>query len=288
MGITVNGLRFLFLAKAEGVDFSRTATIGRQKLELSFKELRAVVRGEFGYEASAAVLKAIFAGGYGEDLLAFLGARTVDSFDYSGYESATRVHDFNHPIPDEYAGKYTAVIDGGALEHIFNFPAAIANCMRLLEVGGHYLGISPTNNYMGHGFYQFSPELYFRVFAPENGFRILNVLCHEGRETKKWFSIPDPDQVQRRLGMINSTPTLLLILARKFEELPILSRLPLQSDYLRTWNQAPPGAPAGAPSGRLLILKKRLSRWARKNIPFLFPARRLPPEFEPFSPWRKK
>ena len=66
--------------------------------------------------------------------------------------------------------KYTLVIDGGCLEHIFNFPVAIKNCMEMLQEGGHFIGITPANNLMGHGFYQFSPELYFRIFSKENGF----------------------------------------------------------------------------------------------------------------------
>jgi hypothetical protein len=30
--------------------------------------------------------------------------------------------------------------------------------------------VTPANNQMGHGFYQFSPELFFRVFSQENGY----------------------------------------------------------------------------------------------------------------------
>jgi hypothetical protein len=283
MGITINGLRFLLLAKAAGADFSRTAVIGRQKLELSLKELGAVVRGEFGLPADPSALRAIFASGYAEELLGFLGARTTESFDYSAYEGATRVHDFNVPITDEWAGKFTAVIDGGTLEHVFNFPTAIANCLRLLSVGGHYLGISPANNYLGHGFYQFSPELYYRILSPENGFRVLGMFCHEGRESKAWFSIPDPDQVRRRLGVVNAAPLLLLVLAKKIEERSLFSRSPLQSDYLPLWN-VPAGLGGSPAPGRLAGMKKRLSLRLRKIIPFVPPRRRLPPEFEPFYP----
>jgi hypothetical protein len=283
MGITVNGLRFLLLAKEAGADFSRTAVIGRQKLELSLKELGAVVRGEFGLRAESSTLQKVFAEGYAEELLKLLGARTAESFDYSDYEGATRVHDFNLPLPDEWAGQFTAVIDGGTLEHVFNFPTAIANCLRLLAVGGHYLGISPANNYLGHGFYQFSPELYYRILSPENGFRVLGVFCHEGRESKAWFSIPDPDQVRRRLGVVNAAPLLLLVLAKKIEESPLFSRPPLQSDYLPLWN-VPAGAEAASSPGRLDGLKKRFSLRMRKIVPFVFPRRRFPPEFEPFSP----
>src|SRR5438477_418150 len=79
-------------------------------------------------------------------------------------------HDMNEPIPDKFKETYTAVLDGGSLEHVFNFPVAIKNCMEMVKVGGHYLAITPANNFFGHGFYQFSPELYFTVLSKENGF----------------------------------------------------------------------------------------------------------------------
>jgi len=281
MGITVNGLRFLLLAKKAGADFSRTALIGRQKLELSLKELSAVIRGEFFLPADPSALRAIFAGGFAEDLLAFLGARTVESFDCSTYEGATRVHDFNLPIPDEWASTFTAVIDGGTLEHVFNFPVAIASCLRLLGVGGHYLGISPANNYLGHGFYQFSPELYYRIFSPQNGFCVLGMFCHEGRAVKRWYAVPDPAAVRRRLGVVNAEPLLLLVLAKKIAERPLFSPPPLQSDYLPLWSGPAGAGPVSAP-GRLEGLKKRLSQRMRRIVPFVYPRRRFPPEFKPF------
>ena len=37
----------------------------------------------------------------------FLGAAVVDSFDFSDYEQASFVHDFNAPISDEHKNKYT-------------------------------------------------------------------------------------------------------------------------------------------------------------------------------------
>jgi len=45
-------------------------------------------------------------------------------------------------------GAYTTVIDGGSLEHVFNFPQAIANCMNMVAVGGHFIGLSPANNFL--------------------------------------------------------------------------------------------------------------------------------------------
>ena len=84
------------------------------------------------------------------------------------YESAKHLHDMNEGIPGDFKEKYTAVLDAGSLEHIFNFPVAIKNRMDMVNVSGHYLAITPANNFCGHGFYQFSPELYFSVLTREN------------------------------------------------------------------------------------------------------------------------
>ena len=45
MGINVNGLRFLLYAKSAGVDFTKTAMIGRQGLHLSFHQFCNLLPG---------------------------------------------------------------------------------------------------------------------------------------------------------------------------------------------------------------------------------------------------
>lgn len=127
------------------------------------------------------------------------------------------------------------VLEAGSLEHIFNFPVAIKNCMQMTQIGGYYLGISPTNNGMGSGFYQFSPELFFRVLNRDNGYCTEQILLSEGRDSSKWYQVPDPKVVKSRVGFNNSVPTLLFILARKDADRPIFSTIPLQSDYVTTW-----------------------------------------------------
>jgi hypothetical protein len=73
------------------------------------------------------------------------------------------------------------VFDGGALEHVFNFPVAISSCMRALVVGGTFISSTPVNNNMGRGLYQFSPELFYRVFSQEFGVRTESMLAIESR-----------------------------------------------------------------------------------------------------------
>jgi hypothetical protein len=52
--------------------------------------------------------------------------------------------------------------------------------MVTVREGGRMHIMTQCNNAMGHGFYQFSPELYHRVFSPENGFTVEQMFIAEG------------------------------------------------------------------------------------------------------------
>ncbi len=257
MAFDKDGTRFLLYAKSRGVDFSRTAMIGRQRLWLDRQRLRESLADvlannleDFGYKHVDVTRLLEEAEGYAEPFLKLLGCIEASSFDASPYEQATYLHDFNLPVPTRFHNKFTAVIDGGTLEHVFNFPVAIKNCMEMLEVGGHFVGITPANNACGHGFYQFSPELYFRVFSAENGFRIHNVFAYEScRKGKKpWFVAADPLEIRELLTFVNRRETYLLLQAERIEEKPIFATPPQQSYYTAlAWDDRP-DAPASLPS----------------------------------------
>ncbi|HEV2500456.1 MAG TPA: hypothetical protein VGY31_12830 [Terriglobia bacterium] len=240
MGLDVNGTRFLLYAKRLGVDFSRSAMVGRQYFSrISPSDMKRNLT-EFKFVFDEDTIERIFNEnkGYAEPFLQFLGAQETHSFDISGYEGATHLHDMNEEISESLKGQYSMVLDGGSLEHVFNFPMAIRNCMHMVRVGGHYLGISPTNNFMGHGFYQFSPELYFSVFTKRNGYRMVSMVAFEDKPKAKWYYVKSPSSIKGRITLTNSIPTHLLVLAQKLENAPIFQSTPQQSDYLRVWDHA--------------------------------------------------
>src|SRR5271157_351874 len=150
MAFDADGSRFLLYAKSRGVDFSRTAMIGRHRLFLdpqvreSLADVLARNLADFGYQNVDISSLLREANGYAEPFLRLLGCTEACSFDASPYEQATYIHDFNLPIHPQFHGRFTAVLDGGTLEHIFNFPVAIRNCMEMLAVGGYFLGITPA------------------------------------------------------------------------------------------------------------------------------------------------
>jgi hypothetical protein len=264
MGIDRYFAEFLGCARKAGVDFSRTATLGRLNLFVDQRSLGAVLRENFGSVTDEDV-RAVRTGsdGYAEEFLRRLGAKESTSIDASAYEGASLVHDMNLPIGDGLKRKFSAVIDGGTLEHIFNFPVAIQNCMQMLDVGGHFFSHTMANNFMGHGFYQFSPELFYRVFAPENGFCIHRVVVFEQRVGRpRWYEAADPNEISERVELINGRPTYLLVHAERLTDVPIFASPPQQPDYAVHWSRNT--APRYGSQG----LRGCVHRWAKAHNDF--------------------
>lgn len=239
MGLGINGTKSLLYARTQGVSFAKTAMIGRHKL-YSYVDSFKKDLTEFGFDVTTEKVKLLLTeeNGYAEPFLQTLGANEISSFDASDYESPTHVHDFNLPLPDTFKNRFTTVLDAGTLEHVFNFPVAIKNCMEMIEVGGHFIGITPTNNLCGHGFYQFSPELIFRVFSEINGFEVKKLILFEDGYKANWYEVQDPAVIRQRVTLVNTRPSSLFVIARKTQSVPIFSTTPQQSDYVSLWEKS--------------------------------------------------
>ena len=229
MGLNINATKLLMHLAKEGMAFGKVLTLGRQRLNLTKRDLQRNLYA-FGYEAVAAEVKSK-SGGYCENFLELLGADQVHSMDVSGYENATLLHDLNDPVGHEVKGSYDTIIDSGTLEHVFNFPVAIKNCMELLRTGGNYIGITPCNNFFGHGFYQFSPELYYRIFSQENGFEVKKLYFFVDDRNTSFYKVTDPAAAKERVILNNVLPSYLLVVAHKISNEKIFSTTPQQSDY---------------------------------------------------------
>jgi hypothetical protein len=217
MGIDQDGLSFLRFARRQGVDFSDTCTIGRQRVTA------------FGAPAFCEPL-----------LERELGARCVDSLDHSSYEGATILHDLNLPtVPSELQERYSVVLDGGSLEHVFDVPAALRTMMSMVRDGGHLLLINPMDGHAGHGFYQFGPELYMRALSPAQGFRVEWCLLRTGGIRRRWYQLSDPAEVGRRIEPRSMSAVYLYVIANKHGPTP--ERISAQqSDYQEVWQDASP------------------------------------------------
>ncbi|HTW88287.1 MAG TPA: hypothetical protein VMD75_09785 [Candidatus Binataceae bacterium] len=222
MAVDIHALRLLSESRKKGTSFSSTITIGRQNYSYDLKGSDLCAALSITSEDAAAFLEQR----YIEPLLRRLGASRIESIDNSAYEHATIVHDLNEPIPEDLKGSFSCVFDGGTIEHIFNFPQAIKNCMEMVTVGGHFLGITVANNFMGHGFYQFSPEMYYRVFSSGNGYAIEDVLLFEDYRRAPWYRVDDPEVLGHRVELINNWPTYIMVIARRVSDAKIFKSTP--------------------------------------------------------------
>ena len=235
MGITKKDCYSLFYASKSGVSFEKVLTLGRLHLYATKKEIFEI-QSDF-YVKSTDSNSFIASDEYAEPLFKLLGASTIDSIDYSDYEKASFIHDLNLPLPVELKNKYSVVIDSGTLEHVFNFPIGIKNCMEALVVGGYFIGISPANNQLGHGFYQFSPELSYRIFSNKNGFEVKRMfITASDQNSYKWYEVADPEKVNSRVTISNNQPLVLITIAKKIRESEIFKESPQQIDYVNSWN----------------------------------------------------
>lgn len=244
MGIDAKGAQFLLAARGFGVSFARSATLGRQRLFLPPSWLRHRLHA-FGIDLEAGRAAELFtaAEGFAEPFFRVLGAERVVSLDASDYEGATRLVDLNGTLPADLEGAFSAVVDAGTLEHVFDFPAAVGNCMRMVERGGHLLMVTVANNMAGHGFYQFSPELLYRVFSEASGFRVERMLVTE-ISSARWYEVSDPLAVGDRVQLRTFRPVYLCVAARRVAIRPVLAAAPQQSDYLSAWQGG--GPPEGS------------------------------------------
>jgi SAM-dependent methyltransferase len=246
VGIDIHNLNLLAHAKDLGVGFDRSLAIGRQALFIEDWELE-----QHRQWRGLPVLREPARSGpqprYFEPMLEqWFGARVADAVDASAYEHARLIHDMNLPWPADGAerGSYDAVLDFGCLEHVFNFPVAWRNCVDLCRVGGHVLHSLPANNLSGHGFYQFSPELFFNLYRSERGFELRGVWFAQKADRLHWWQVANPIDVKRRVNLCNSHEVYMLVLARKLRE-PGELPPPQQSDYAQDeWVHGPSAASA--------------------------------------------
>ncbi|MGH6837365.1 MAG: hypothetical protein ACREDT_00890 [Methylocella sp.] len=222
MGIEIHGLNLLKFARSKQA-FGRVATIGRQELFVPKDKLK-----------NALNLKNYTKYGvYCEELLTrHFAATAVESFDNSDFEHATHIADMNKPLAVQ--NRYDTVIDYGSLEHIYNIPQALRNVSELCSVDGQILHILPANNFCGHGFWQFSPELFFALYSEPNGYKETEVFLADLADAQFWYQVREPRDGERAL-VHSSTEMFVLVRTRRTK---VFSHENVQqSDYAFAWKR---------------------------------------------------
>jgi hypothetical protein len=247
MGVTRSVARFLVEARARGADFSVTGMVGRQSLFIGPLALRRLL-AQHGLPAPSAE-SFESADGYAYPLLRALGAKEILAIDASPFEGADIIQDLNQPVPEDLHQRFTTLYDGGSLEHVFDVPTALRNYMQMVRVGGTLIIHTMANNFVGHGFYQFSPELFYRVLTPENGYEIERVVLTEqdmfptgvrgamtlAERRGPFYEVTDPVAAGGRVLLQGSRRVVINVQARRVAEVPVLVRPPQQSDYVVRW-----------------------------------------------------
>ena len=273
MGIIFSNAVLLAQARQAGVRFDRTLTIGHLNQYLSQQQIQRLA-DRFGAHLDSRELATQV---YVEKLFQqLLGAHQISSLDCSEFEQCDIVHDLNYPVESIWRQQFDVVIDGGSLEHVFNFPVAIANCMNMVKPGGSLFVFTMANNHMGHGFYQFSPELFYRILHPDNGFQIKNLILEQhdypGAELSahtRCFSVVDPAKVGTRVGLVSKSPVMMMAHAVRTEIKPIFSQYPIQSDYSARHSGQSKLAESREGPGRM-ERARNLARKILKRLPAVF------------------
>ncbi len=246
MGIDIDVAKFLLSARNRQVDFSKSLTLGSQQFQF-YRHDYQLISDVFGLKDFPNIETSA-------EFFRYLGANEMQAMDFSDYEGAAILHDLNQPIGDELKEKFTFVLDGGTTEHVFNFPTALKNAMEMVAKNGHLMIITGGNNFLGHGFYQFSPELFYRALSEENGFEMKRLIAAE--VGGNWYEVSDPKAVKSRVELINDKPTYLMILAQRVEIRPIFERVPQQSDYVELWGNEAANQSNDSANALKNILKK--------------------------------
>jgi hypothetical protein len=223
MGIDIHLFNFLRYANKFG-DFKKTLTLGRQEIHTDINYINNHIKKSF-YQPEK----------YCESLLlTSFGSTSADSIDNSDYEGANIISDLNRPINSIYFENFDTIIDGGCIEHIFDVPTAILNIAKMVTVGGQIIHALPANNFCGHGFWQFSPELFFSLYSNKNGFKDTECFLADLKNTNIWTKV-SPPQNGDRVNITSSNPLYVLVRTIKTRKITYFDNIQ-QSDYISSWD----------------------------------------------------
>lgn len=229
VGVDVIGLQFLAYARRKR-DFGRAVTVGRQQVDIDPPAQKKLARDlRLGpYDVHQKYAESLLIQGF--------GSACAESMDHSSYEGATIIQDLNLPFTKP-PPTFDTVIDCGTLEHVFNIPQALANLSELCAESGQILHVVPAANFLGHGLYQFSPELFFSYYSEKNGYRDTEVYLANTTPQAYWYRA-FPSKNGERHEMLTRSQFLICVRTTKNKTAAATKEVQ-QSDYLHSWARGP-------------------------------------------------
>ena len=262
MGISRGAISLLAETMRHAKPSGTVLTFGVQKVEATQREAAERLR-QAGIEPAALPARE---GRVSQDaLFRMLGFEAIESLDYYDAESPTHVQDLNRPLPASLHGRYSLVYDGGTTEHCFAVPQVLSNAVMLLAPGGRVIHHLPMNNMVDHGFYQFSPTLFFD-FYEANGFDELRMFMHfrvRGRESCIAYDPRGDGALPYALG--GKASILAHFSARKARANGEIA-FPIQGRYRRTFGGETKAAKARGIARLKQSLRKRTFRLRAKPL----------------------
>lgn len=244
MALTFHAFKFLEKLKKDNLNFGETLTIGRINNLLEKEDFKLL-----NIQIDQNV--------YADKLLKqHFNLLSLNALDYSSFEDADIIYDLNIPLENPNK-QFNTIIDFGTSEHVFNVTECLKNISNLCKINGHIVHCLPANNNCGHGFWQFSPELFFSIYDNRNGFDETEIFLINLFDKKNWYKI-NKQKIGERLELNSKEPLYLLVKTKKIGK--NLYQNINQSDYEQQWlnDQYP-----------IVFKKKRLSL-LNKRIKDLF------------------
>jgi SAM-dependent methyltransferase len=286
MGLAISALCFLAREHRRRPFSGSILTLGRQGVLATLDDARRIIRAEGLTPAKLPpafpTLTTIPQWQHGalrrtiSDAAFFrlLGLSDTQALDVSDYERAEIIHDLNRPVPPALHGRFSLIIDGGTLEHVFDVRQALTNIALMLAPGGRVIHISPANNYTNHGFYQLSPTLYFDYYAA-NRFSDLRGFIAE-QDTYLYDRRPwELFELSAEAGRLTSPNPLMLLFIAEKTAASTADAVPTQAFYTQTFRRSSGERVSRSASAQLkAMLPLGLKIALARMLPFLDPLRR--------------
>ena len=223
MGLTFHEYKFLEEVSKKK-NFGNVLTLGKQEMILTNEDRKRLNLFEKDYVNDEYIDKL---------LVDKFKANSVKSIDNSSFEGADIIHDMNKPIKN-LNEKFDTIIDFGTSEHIFNVVENLSNISKFCKNNGIILHSLPANNNCGHGFWQFSPELFFSLYSENNGFSDTEIFVFNTHNKYEWWKV-EKQKLGERLEISSDAP--LYVLVKTIKKSETQNKDVQQSDYIERWNE---------------------------------------------------
>ncbi len=186
MGLTSSNLKFI-LRKSKKYKFSGPVlTFGNQDIYASESDIREWAKEDKIFlkkprkilystsKSTPKINKEATEHIHASTFFEFIGINSRNYYDIDkfNFDKPKIIHDLQFPIYPKFHNFFNLIIDSGTLEHIFDVKSVMENIVKMTKPGGYVLQFIPAQNFLNHGFYQFSPT-FFSDFYTNNGFEVV-------------------------------------------------------------------------------------------------------------------